>query len=354
MKKSQIGSIIAAAVLTGWLFNIFPGRFLAAKLSTWPLLNRWQILSPQAPIVINNRETVRVEGSGDVLQAAGSVKSKISTLVEISRMTGSLLAVHSAVNLTSDGSFVTAESSFHNNNAFYVVLNDGRQTRVTRTSLDPATSLVFFKADLDNVPVANLAGSKDLSAGDKVIFVQNSLQNYYNRIFAEDVNFSESDVAGRTFKSDYPGRGFGAAAGQPLANGEAVVNTNGDIVGIWNGDEIVSSDVLKQAAGLYFNNQQKISRPSFGFNYSIITKNEASLTNSLQGAKVLQVAPGSPVQKAGLVAGDLISAVDSHPINENSTLEEILEKYKPGDKLTIIVTRKNQAVNLNLVAGELK
>ena len=90
------------------------------------------------------------------------------------------------------------------------------------------------------------------------------------------------------------------------------------------------------------------------FNYSIITKNEASLTNSLQGAKVLQVAPGSPVQKAGLVAGDLISAVDSHPINENSTLEEILEKYKPGDKLTIIVTRKNQAVNLNLVAGELK
>ena len=196
MKKSQIGSIIAAAVLTGWLFNIFPGRFLAAKLSTWPLLNRWQILSPQAPIVINNRETVRVEGSGDVLQAAGSVKSKISTLVEISRMTGSLLAVHSAVNLTSDGSFVTAESSFHNNNAFYVVLNDGRQTRVTRTSLDPATSLVFFKADLDNVPVANLAGSKDLSAGDKVIFVQNSLQNYYNRIFAEDVNFSESDTRG--------------------------------------------------------------------------------------------------------------------------------------------------------------
>ncbi|MBX9837040.1 MAG: hypothetical protein K2X69_01870, partial [Silvanigrellaceae bacterium] len=60
ISKKLVLFIVLLAAVGSWLFSIFPGRYLEAKFSTWPLLSEWKILSPQAPIVINNRETIRV------------------------------------------------------------------------------------------------------------------------------------------------------------------------------------------------------------------------------------------------------------------------------------------------------
>ena len=354
MAKKRIISIIFLSVFLSLVLNIFAGRFLAAKISTWPLLNRWKILSPQAPIVITNRETVRISDGGDVLEAAALTKSRISTLVKVNG-TG-LATVGSAINLTSDGSFVTAAASFFDKNvgSYFVVLNDGRLAQVAQRVLDPATTLVFFKAALDNVATANLGSSKDLLPGDKVIFAQNSLQNFSNKIVVNYINFSQSDVEGRAFESDYPRRSFGAMANTALANGEALINTNGDVVGLWNGSEIISSDVLKQAVALYFNNPLGLKRPQFGFSYQIISPNNSKLTSLPEGALVREVAFPSPARVAGLLSGDILTAVEGQQIKENSSLEEILQKYKAGDKVLLTIVRRDQIVTLSLVAGELK
>lgn len=353
MKKSQVTIIITGAVLIGWLFNIFPGRFLAARLSTWPVLNRWQILSPQAPIVITNRETVRVEGSGDVLQAANAIKPKISSIVEVKGVT--LKQAGSAINLASDGSFVTAQASFADKGgSYFVQLNDGRQAPVTRQILDPATSLVFFRADLTGVPTASLANSRDLLGGDKIIFIRSSLQNFSYKLLADWVSFAQTEVEGKITQSDYPRRSFGVRLSESLPNGEALINTNGDIAGIWNGSEIISSDVLKQAMALYFNSQQGIVRPQFGFSYSIVTQNNSRLTGQPEGALVKDFSAVSAARQAGLLIGDVITNIAGQAVNENSLLEETLQKYKPGDKAALSISRKNQTVSLSLIVGELK
>src|SRR5580704_17610360 len=109
MSKKQAFGIIIIAVLASWLFNVSLGRSLTAKLSTWPLLNQWKILSLQSPIVINKRQTVRVSDSGDIAAAASDMKSKISSIALVNASSTSFLGT--AVNLTSDGSFVTAAAS---------------------------------------------------------------------------------------------------------------------------------------------------------------------------------------------------------------------------------------------------
>ncbi len=345
--------LIIAAVFFSWLFNILLGRFFTAKISTWPALNRLHILSPQAPIVINNRETVRVEAVGNAGQIAGQTKSKISLLAIVSP--GGLEIAGAAVNLTSDGSFVTGVGAFSKSAGnYFIILSDGSTGKVTDRVTDPATGLIFFKADINNVPVASLGVSKDVSVGERLVFAVNSLENYTVRISEGLVNFAQSDELGQPFLTDYPKRSFGVTATGSLQTGEALINSKGDVVGLWNGSSLISADVLSDALTRYFKNQKNIIRPSFGFSYTLIGQNEALLSGSHSGAVVKDITPNSPAAKAGLVIGDLITAVDGRMVDENSALEENLQKYSPSDTVKLSVLRKGQFVDVNLIVGELK
>jgi S1-C subfamily serine protease len=73
-----------------------------------------------------------------------------------------------------------------------------------------------------------------------------------------------------------------------------------------------------------------------------------------EGAKVLEVDPSSAAHTAGLEVGDVIQTVAGQVVNEGSPLEWILQQYKPGDLVAMVVNRKNQTVNLDLTVGELK
>ena len=353
MNKKQSSLLIIVCVLAGWLFNLLAGRFLTAKLSTWPALNRMQFLSPQAPIVINNKETIRVSDSGDVALAVAGIKSKTSTVVLVTP--GQTQVLGSAINLTSNGDFLTGSATFSKSvGDFYVVLNDGRSAKIISQQKDLAAALVYFKASLDNVPTANFGNSSDLAPGDKVVLVQKSLQNFYNKAYLTAVVSAQKDTAGIVFNSDSLKRGFLADMGTARISGEVAVNANGEVVGIFNGLWLVSSDALKQSLSLYLSSPNKISRPAFGFSYLIITPVENKLVGITQGMKVSEVLNPSAAHSAGLLAGDVIVQIDNRQTNGDMLPEEILQQYKPGDKIVFKISRKNQIINLTLTPTELK
>ncbi len=355
MSKKQFFTTILISVILALLVNIFAGRFLTAKISTLPVLNKWNILSPQAPIVINNHETVRVSDGSNAGQIADQVKSKIATVVLVGPL-NSVSVAGSAVNLTSDGSFVTAASAFGGKaqGSYFVVLNDGTSAPITGTATDSATSLVFFKAALSNVPVRSLGDSSAVRVGDSIFFARNSLQDFIGKILFSTVSAEQDDIEGQIFQSDYPRRSFAAASGGQLLPGQPLVDTSGNIEGVWNGSAIISADVLKAAMALYFNNPAEIIRPAFGFSYSMVTENDSMLGSLPQGALIKTVNPNSPAKQAGLIAGDIITTLDGQAVSETSPLEPMLEQYKPGDKLDLTVARGKTPLNLTLTAGALK
>jgi putative serine protease PepD len=65
-----------------------------------------------------------------------------------------------------------------------------------------------------------------------------------------------------------------------------------------------------------------------------------------QGAQVQGVAAGSPAAAAGLRAGDLITALDGSAVEGPSQLVDDLAALKPGDKVTLTLTRGSKTINL--------
>ena len=57
------------------------------------------------------------------------------------------------------------------------------------------------------------------------------------------------------------------------------------------------------------------------------------------GALISQVIADTPAAQAGLQAGDIITAVDNTEVNADNDLATLLGRHKPGDVVTLKVTR---------------
>jgi len=69
------------------------------------------------------------------------------------------------------------------------------------------------------------------------------------------------------------------------------------------------------------------------------------------GARVSSVVADSPAAKAGLQAGDVITAVDGTSISGTDDLTSILARHSPGDKVTLTVDRNGTTKQLTVTLG---
>ncbi|HEV3258854.1 MAG TPA: PDZ domain-containing protein, partial [Gemmataceae bacterium] len=69
------------------------------------------------------------------------------------------------------------------------------------------------------------------------------------------------------------------------------------------------------------------------------------------GARILRVFEQSPADKAGLKPGDIILSVDNQLVLAYGQLQERLRPHKPGDKITVKVSRNRQSKDFTLILG---
>ena len=70
------------------------------------------------------------------------------------------------------------------------------------------------------------------------------------------------------------------------------------------------------------------------------------------GALVTKVTPDTPAEKAGLQAGDIILAVNDEKITLAMDLAQIVQKYKPGDTITLTIIRDGAEQSVQIVLGQ--
>jgi len=61
--------------------------------------------------------------------------------------------------------------------------------------------------------------------------------------------------------------------------------------------------------------------------------------NSTEGARVVEVVPGSPADDAGLQVGDVITAVDGTDVTDGAALAAAIQGYRAGDEVKITYDR---------------
>lgn len=75
-------------------------------------------------------------------------------------------------------------------------------------------------------------------------------------------------------------------------------------------------------------------------------------SGATSGAEITQTVQGGPAAQAGLVAGDVITAVNGTAVSSATTLTNLMDTFHPGDKLTITYTDASGAQHTTTVTPE--
>jgi putative serine protease PepD len=70
------------------------------------------------------------------------------------------------------------------------------------------------------------------------------------------------------------------------------------------------------------------------------------------GARITQVAGGSPADDAGLAAGDVVTAIDGTPVESSADLVTAVSEKQPGDTVTLTVTRDGATRTVEVELGD--
>jgi putative serine protease PepD len=63
------------------------------------------------------------------------------------------------------------------------------------------------------------------------------------------------------------------------------------------------------------------------------------------------VSAGTPAEKAGLKAGDVITALDGKPVTKADDLTAAITAHAPNDKVTLTITRNGKTQTIDVTLG---
>lgn len=230
---------------------------------------------------------------------------------------------------------------------------------------DPSTDLAVIKINADNLVPATIVSSKDVQVGEWVIAVGNPYS------LSSTVTAGIVSAKGRRIgilEDKFPLESFiqTDAAINPGNSGGALVNKNGELVGInsailsrtgsYTGYAFaIPSDIVNKV----FTDLVKfgVSQKSFiggnvvDFDEVNATKYNLENRTEYRGVLLEKVTDNGPADKAGLRPGDIIIQLNSRPVNSQSEFEETLGYLNPGEKISLLYLRdgKQESASLTLV-----
>jgi putative serine protease PepD len=294
---------------------------------------------------------------GSVQSAATKV---LPSVVKIAVMTSQGAATGSGIVISKDGLIVTNNhvvSGAGSGATLSVMLNDGRTVSATVVGTDELTDLAVIRANAKDLTPAVLGKSGSLGVGQGVVAigspfgleatVTSGIVSALNRpVTSGDAQQSSSTTVFPAIQTD--------AAINPGNSGGALIDLAGQVVGI--------NSAIKTAGG---SGQSSGGNIGLGFAIPIdqakpiidelvakgkatharlgVQVGDAQSSDGLQqGATIGEVTPGGAADKAGLKAGDVVTAINGKAIASGDALVAAVRSHRPNDEVTITYTRGSQ------------
>ncbi|MGE0384512.1 MAG: DegQ family serine endoprotease [Gammaproteobacteria bacterium] len=242
-----------------------------------------------------------------------------------------------------------------------VKLNDGRVFEASKVGTDPDTEVAVIRIPAENLVALPISDSDKLRVGDFVVAIGNP--------FGLDHTVTSGIVSalGR--------RGLGAnyedfiqtdAAINPGNSGGALVNLRGELVGIntaiysRSGGSIgIGFAIPTNIARAIMEQLVQYGEVKRGFIGTQMQDLNAELADAFgvkerSGAVLVEIAPDSPAQQAGLRAGDIIVGINGQKIGNASDAHNILGFAKVGDTLKVELLRAGKREQVTLQVAERK
>jgi serine protease Do len=240
-----------------------------------------------------------------------------------------------------------------------VKLNDKREFRARVLGVDQPTDVAVLKIDAANLPTVRIGSAERLRVGEWVTAI-GSPYGFENSVTSGIVSakwrslpdgayvpFVQTDVAVN------PGN-----SGGPLFNmrGE-VVGINSQIYSRTGGYQGLSFAIPIELAIKVKDQLERHGKVSRGHLGITIQELNQSLAESFgmkkaDGALIASVGAGSPAEKAGLQAGDVIVGFNGKPIANSAELPLAVADVRPGESANVRVWRKGVVQDLAVTVGE--
>jgi serine protease Do len=261
-----------------------------------------------------------------------------------------LTAFGSGVIISDDGYIVTNNHVVQDASKVEVTLNDKRTYTASIIGNDPSTDLALIKIEEDLLPYLLYGNSDAVQVGEWVLAVGNPF-NLTSTVTAgivsakaRDINILGSNTALETFiQTD--------AAVNKGNSGGALVNTNGELIGInaaiasntgyYEGYSFaIPANIVKKVVG-DFVEYGAVQRAYIG-----VTINELNAEfvkqngiDEIKGVYVNSISENGGAHDAGIKPGDIIMAIENTEVNSMTELQEVIGQHRPGDHVQIILKR---------------
>ena len=267
--------------------------------------------------------------------------------------------VGSGFILSSDGLIMTNAHVVDGADEVLVTLTDKREFKAKIIGADKRTDVAVVKIDASGLPAVKVGDVSRLKVGEWVMAIGSPF-GLENTVTAGIVSAKQRDTG------DYLPFIQTDVAINPGNSGGPLINMRGEVVGINSQiysrsggfmgisfaipmDEAVRVSDQLRASG-------RVSRGRIGIQIDQVSKDVAESIGlgKAVGALVRGVESGSPAEKAGVEAGDIVTRFDGKTIEKSSDLPRIVGAIKPGTKTTMTVFRRGSAKDLSVVVAEVE
>jgi serine protease Do len=214
---------------------------------------------------------------------------------------------------------------------YSVVTKDGQRLEVERIYRDSNLDLALIKTKQNGLKPLKIGDSSKIKVGQTAIAIGNALGRFSNTVTtgvvsglgrsigAGDPFGNEVELLDDLIQTD--------AAINPGNSGGPLLNSAGEVIGV---NVAVSEAAQNIGFAIPINSVKaiidefvttgKISRAFLGVSYRVLTRDLAILNEFPEGAYIQDVVPGSPAEKVGIEAGEIITKIDGKKIDTQNMI----------------------------------
>ncbi len=253
----------------------------------------------------------------------------------------------SGVIISSDGLIITNNHVIDGAESISITLNNNKTYVAQLIGTDPKTDIALLKIEADEaLPYTNFGDSDDAKIGEWVLAVGNPF-NLTSTVTAGIISAKSRDLSGGVTQSFIQTD----AAVNPGNSGGALVNTNGELIGINTAITTQTGSYVGYSFAVPSNIARKVVEDIMEFGNvqnGILGVRGGELNGSnntelgveeTEGFFVSEVEKDSGAEMAGIEKGDIIKKLDNTKISKFSDLKGFLNTKRPNDIVNVTVLR---------------
>ena len=261
--------------------------------------------------------------------------------------------------LTADGYIMTNAHVVDGADEVLVTLTDKREFKAKIIGADKRTDVAVVKISATGLPAVKVGDVGRLKVGEWVMAIGSPF-GLENSVTAGIVSAKQRDTG------DYLPFIQTDVAINPGNSGGPLINMRGEVVGI-------NSQIYSRSGGYMgiafaipmdeairvsdqLRTSGRVSRGRIGVQIDQVTKDVAESLGlgKAQGVLVRGVEEGSPADKAGIEAGDIILRFDGKALEKAADLPRMVGNTKPGTRVSLTVFRRGANKELNVTVAEIE